>query len=93
MGKCPKCENLITTVNIEDVTVNHLFQPGWKGISYLCPFCNSVLSVQIDPIAVRTDISDHVDQAVAPVSQEVVTLRSQVTRLEQLLAQLLQPRR
>ena len=28
----------------------------WKCIAFCCPHCNSILSVQIDPIAIKTDI-------------------------------------
>ena len=60
IGKCPKCEKTLSSVNIEDVKVNVGFKPAWKGISYLCPFCNSILSVQIDPIALKTDIVNEI---------------------------------
>lgn len=55
-GKCPKCEQYVSSVNIEDVSVNYQGTPKWKGISYTCPFCNAILSVQIDPIAIRSDL-------------------------------------
>jgi hypothetical protein len=55
-GKCPKCETTITSVRIEDVDVQVGFEPAWRGISYCCPSCGSVLSVQIDPVALKTDI-------------------------------------
>jgi hypothetical protein len=56
IGKCPKCDRTITNVKIEDVTVDVQFTPAWKGISYVCPWCNTILSVQIDPVALKTDI-------------------------------------
>ena len=31
-------------------------QTSWNGVSYQCPHCHAVLGVQIDPIAVKTDI-------------------------------------
>ena len=55
-GKCPKCDKTITNVKIEDVKVSVGFTPKWKGISYLCPSCNAVLGIQIDPLAVRNEI-------------------------------------
>lgn len=27
----------------------------WNGVAYSCPQCNAVLSVQIDPVAIKTD--------------------------------------
>ncbi len=56
VGKCPKCDSMVRNVKIEDVTVNVGFSPAWKGVSYLCSSCNAVLSVQIDPVALKTDI-------------------------------------
>lgn len=55
-GKCPKCETTITSVRIEDVDVKVGFQSRWKGVSFCCPSCSVVLSVAIDPIAIKTDI-------------------------------------
>ena len=55
-GKCPKCEKVVTSVRIEDVNVAVGFQPKWQGIAYCCPSCNTMLSVQIDPVALKTDI-------------------------------------
>jgi len=55
-GKCPKCESTIRKVKIEDVDVYVGMQNAWRGISYICHSCNSVLSVQIDPVALKADI-------------------------------------
>jgi len=54
-GKCAKCERVLSTVNLKAITVR---APGttWKGVSYECPYCSSILSVGIDPIAVKTDV-------------------------------------
>ena len=58
LGKCPKCEQHISSVKIEHVDVKEgiIGPASWHGVSYLCPSCNSVLSVQIDPIALKADI-------------------------------------
>jgi hypothetical protein len=55
MGKCPKCDSAVTTVELEKVTL----QAGlniWNGISYVCPSCRYVLSVGFDPAALQGDI-------------------------------------
>lgn len=54
-GKCPKCESSITSVKIDGVTAKS-GSLSWKAITYLCPYCSTILSVQIDPIAVKNDI-------------------------------------
>lgn len=58
IGKCPKCEKMISSVSIEHVDVKEgvIGPASWHGISYLCPYCRSVLSAQIDPIALKADI-------------------------------------
>lgn len=55
-GKCPKCEATITYVRIEGVDVKDSGRSAWKGITYCCPSCSTVLSVSIDPIAIKSDI-------------------------------------
>jgi len=55
-GKCPKCEKLITSVKIEHIDINEVFQPRWHGVSLVCPMCSTILGVSIDPIAIKGDI-------------------------------------
>lgn len=56
-GKCPKCEKVVTQAIFEAIDVRESFgTTTWKGVSYKCPSCSSVLGIQIDPIAVKTDI-------------------------------------
>jgi len=63
MKKCPKCEKIITSVTIDDVNGCVLSMPTWKTISYQCPYCNTVLGVQIDPVAIKTDIVNEIVKA------------------------------
>ncbi len=87
-AKCPSCGNLINRVHFEEVNAEPGFfsYGAWRSIAFLCPQCRVVLSVQIDPIAIRTDICDHVDK-------EVSALRNEVTRLGAVVSQLVQSRR
>lgn len=55
LGKCPKCNRAISAVNIEYVDVKLQHKKKWKGVSYSCPSCDAVLSVGIDPVALKTD--------------------------------------
>jgi len=59
MGKCPHCENLIGSVIIDTVD-GHADLTKWRTLLYKCPTCQKVLSCQIDPIAIRTDIVQQV---------------------------------
>lgn len=56
-GKCPKCEKLIPHVTLQAITIKTALIGGtdWLGVSYQCPFCRTVLSVSIDPIALKSD--------------------------------------
>jgi phage FluMu protein Com len=53
-GKCPKCENIVSSVVIDDVNVN-AGTKSWRGITYQCPSCRTILGVGIDPIALKAD--------------------------------------
>jgi endogenous inhibitor of DNA gyrase (YacG/DUF329 family) len=56
-GKCPKCEKPVMQVAIADVPARAFMgRTEWKGISFNCPMCQTILGVQIDPIAIKTDI-------------------------------------
>ena len=54
-GKCPKCEKTITRVNGKHVEIVVSLDRKLHGISYSCPSCNTVISIQVDPIAIKTD--------------------------------------
>jgi len=59
MQKCPYCEQFITRVVIETPNITDLiWTPLYNWVAYSCPniMCGKVLSVWIDPIALRTDI-------------------------------------
>lgn len=60
-GKCLKCDHLLTHVSIGEITVEAgLGMKSWNGVAYLCPFCHTILSVAIDPIALKTDTVNEV---------------------------------
>lgn len=58
--KCPKCNRLINSVEIKHISINENFNPKYNGVAYVCPNfdCDSIISVSIDPIAIKTDIID-----------------------------------
>lgn len=56
-GKCPKCEKAISSLKIEQVPASTgVGGTEWKAISFCCKSCGVVLSVQIDPVAIKADI-------------------------------------
>lgn len=56
-GKCPKCERIVTSVKIESITASTSLIGGrdFNAVSYCCKSCSTVLSVQMDPIALKSD--------------------------------------
>ena len=55
-GKCPKCDRLLTSVQVENINVTESGRTRWKGGSFLCPYCRAILSVGLDPLALKADI-------------------------------------
>jgi uncharacterized protein with PIN domain len=58
MGKCPKCDGVVNNVHAEAVTIKTGPMGtgrAYNGVSYLCPLCRAVLSVSIDPLALKAD--------------------------------------
>lgn len=94
-AKCPSCGKLVSQVHFEEVNAQQgLFDQGTalRSLAYVCPECRTVLSVQIDPIAVRSDVCNHVDQTVASLAQQVADLRNQCASLEHQICQALKSR-
>jgi hypothetical protein len=55
-GKCPKCEETVGSARVETIEIRAGAHDAYKGVSYLCPHCRSVLSVSIDQIALNADL-------------------------------------
>ena len=59
-GKCPRCEKACGSIKLEEVDASVPFGDTiWKAVNYLCPWCNTILSTSIDPVALKTDIVNH----------------------------------
>jgi hypothetical protein len=56
-GKCPGCNAIVSNVRVEgiDGKENVFSSEAWRCVSYCCPNCNTILGVQIDPVALKTD--------------------------------------
>jgi hypothetical protein len=52
---CPHCKSPVAAVNISDVQGLTNLQNKWNCIAYSCQACNCIISVQMDPVALRTD--------------------------------------
>jgi hypothetical protein len=60
MAQCPKCFSAIDKVKIEGVTGRVIGGSAYNAITYSCPFCFVILSVGIDPVALKTDTVNEV---------------------------------
>ncbi len=57
-GKCPKCEAAIPNVIMEAIPIFEGLKARWRGVSFLCPRCKTILGVGINPIAPKIDTVD-----------------------------------
>ena len=48
-GKCPHCLKTVSSVRAENIEVRSGVQLLYNAVSYLCPYCQHVLSVSYDP--------------------------------------------
>lgn len=56
MAKCPSCSAVITYVSYNGVEARQSFGSNkLASVAYCCPACDAVLSVQADPVAIKTD--------------------------------------
>jgi len=69
VGKCPKCKKTVSNVTIEDIKMYVGREARWRGISYLCQSCKTVLGVQMDPIALKADIVAELVRALRKLGQ------------------------
>lgn len=75
-AKCPKCDNLLTSLSFHLTTAKQSgnSRNAWKGVVFACPFCSCAISAQIDPIAVRAEMTDAVEAASAAMMQGLNTV-------------------
>ena len=59
MAQCPQCSHTIRDVLIEPVFADYrnIAQQWqqWRGVTYSCRYCQSVLSIGSEPVAVQDD--------------------------------------
>lgn len=56
-GKCPNpdCRKIVNRVLINVVDGTVPFAGGYRCVTYNCPYCSTVLGVQMDPVAIMSD--------------------------------------
>lgn len=62
-GKCPHCQRVLGYVKAEAIEIRASTKDKYKGISYSCPSCHSVLSVSMDPLALNQNILNRLPTA------------------------------
>lgn len=58
-GKCPKCDQLVTSLTGSTIKMT-IDETIFSAVTLNCPLCLTVLGAQIDPIAVKADTVDEV---------------------------------
>lgn len=60
-GKCPKCEQIITNVNLEHGPIgNAVTGPLVPGYVAICPRCRTVLGVMPDPASIVRQVVEKI---------------------------------
>ena len=60
-GKCPKCDQLISSVTVSAVHLNSwLNTRRYDGVIYTCPHCSVILGAGTDPVALAHDAVDEI---------------------------------
>jgi hypothetical protein len=77
LGKCPKCEKEIASVQTSAVTATDGART-WKGATFSCPKCFTILSAGIDPVALKGEI-------IGEIADEIVRLREEMEQLKRVV--------
>lgn len=77
-GKCLNCQQVIPDVAVEPIGTQKPLAGGWNAICFLCPFCRTILGVQLDPVAIRQDIVESVSKANQGVQLDLAALRQDI---------------
>lgn len=56
-GKCPKCQNVVGNVRAEQIGITNMAGNTFSGASYVCPHCQTILGVVVDPYAFKNEIA------------------------------------
>jgi hypothetical protein len=64
MSKCPYCDTPIRQVKFSSVTIN-AGTKSLRGNAYSCPSlsCGKIISIEMDPIALNSDLVDDIKRS------------------------------
>ena len=48
---------ILSNVEVQSITIGTALQAQYKGVAYVCPMpmCSKIISIQMDPIALKSD--------------------------------------
>jgi len=59
MSTCPKCGALAGFLTGSYIEIRGPEQ-SWVGVSCVCPKCDAILAISVDPIALKNDVAEEV---------------------------------
>ena len=62
-GKCPSCNQVLRSVTVEAIDVVRSDQVTFKGASFVCPMCRTILTVCFDQLFIRNEIRTAIKEA------------------------------
>jgi hypothetical protein len=70
-GKCPVCQNPVTHASGQSLEINFENGATLSGVSFQCPnpACNTVIGIQVDPLAYKREIVREVTASLMPIIQ------------------------
>jgi hypothetical protein len=77
LGKCPNCGKLLRSVRTEPIEIKERKATKWRGLSFCCAACYTVLGVEIDPAVLKNDLLKELKPAKTPSAPApAVTVRA-----------------
>lgn len=61
--KCPSCKAALANVVVKDIEIKNMHGDSWQGASYVCQYCEAILSVGIDPLALERSLVQGIKDA------------------------------
>jgi hypothetical protein len=55
LGKCQKCQQIVDHVKTNVPSIKDS-NGSYKGVAYLCPFCDTILGFQMDPLVLQKNL-------------------------------------
>jgi hypothetical protein len=56
IAKCPYCDRTPSSIPYEPVILGGALQSQYSGVAYRCGSCNKLLNVEVDFLALKSDI-------------------------------------